>query len=67
MPIRSAQARFNFITYLDFYFSRYFLPAIEVNQGDRGVGVQFTDTHGNKGNLTTDTNVHFTSFKVTVI
>ena len=66
VPIASAQAGFSFITYLDFYFSRWFLPAIEVNQGDRNCFVHFTDKQGKKGNLTTDTNVHFTSFKVTV-
>lgn len=67
VPVVSAQASFGFTTFLDFYFSRYFLPALEVNVGDRVTGVHFTDRRGAHGNLSTDTNVHFTSFHVTVV
>lgn len=67
MPIRIAHASFTFTTFLDFYFSRFFLPAREILDGDRNTGVTFTDTHGHNGNLTTDTNVHFTAFHVTVV
>ncbi len=67
MPILTAQASFSFVTFLDFFFSRNFLPALEVTAGDRTTAVTFTDKNGKHGNLSTDTNVHFTSFHVTVI
>jgi hypothetical protein len=67
VPIVTAQASFSFVTFLDFYFSRFFLPAREINDGDRTTAVTFTDKNGQHGNLSTDTNVHFTSFHVTVV
>jgi hypothetical protein len=66
VPIVTAQASFSFITYLDFYFGRYFLPAREIKDGDRTTAVTFTDNANKHGNLSTDTNVHFTSFHVSV-
>ncbi len=67
MPTVSAKASFGFQTFLNFYFSRFFLPAAEVTSGDRTTMVTFTDTHGHHGNLSTDTNVHFTAFHVKVV
>ncbi len=68
VPVTTATARFDFITYLDFYFSRHFLPATEVlPSGDMVTAVQFTDNHGKQGNLSTDTNVHITSAKLTIV
>ena len=66
VPITTAQASFSFITFLDFYFGRFFLPAREIMDGDRSTAVTFTDGQGHHGNLSTDTNVHFTGFHVTV-